>query len=73
MAGAGGFKDARRGDKSLAQVAAVEWRKSIVCDGMALRIGGYATAIFIAEKNADAYGIRKPLKKRTMLLWIAPR
>src|ERR1700688_1624656 len=42
MAGAGGFKDARRGDKSLPQVRAVEWRKSIVRDGVALLISRYA-------------------------------
>src|SRR4029077_15394942 len=73
MASAGCFKDARRGDKSLAQVPAVEWRKSIVGDGMTLRIGCYATAVLIAEKNADAHGIRKPRKKRTMLFRVAPR
>src|ERR1700736_5211900 len=73
MACAGGFKNARRGDKSLAQVRTVERRKSVVRDRMAFSIGGYAAAVPVAEKHADAYGIRKPLEKRTMLLWIAPR
>src|SRR3984893_5469351 len=73
MAGAGGFKDARRGDKSLPQVRAVEWRKSIVRDGVALLISRYTSAVLIADKNADSDGIRKLLEKRAVLLWIAPR
>ena len=71
--GAGGFQNARRGDKSLAQMAAIELRKSVVSDGMALGIGGDAAAVSVAEQNADAHGVRKTLEKRTVLLRIAPR
>src|ERR1700736_1524138 len=52
MACAGCFKDARCGDKSLAQVRTVEWRKSVVRDRMAFSIGGYAAAVPVAEKYA---------------------
>src|ERR1700730_18169373 len=48
MAGASCLKDACCRDESLSQVAAVEWGKRIVCDRMALRIGGYTAALFIA-------------------------
>ena len=54
-------------------MAAVEFRESIMSDGMALGIRGNAAAVSVAQQDADPHGVRKTLEKRTVLSRVAPR
>ena len=71
-AGAGGFEDLRGAGKSHAHMFAVETRKGIAHNRLALGVELNRTAVTIAQEDADSHQTRKCGEEFAVLHGIAP-
>src|SRR6266436_3767457 len=73
LARAGRFQDACCADETTPEMRAIEIRKPVVGDGMALLIDRDTAGVVIAQKYTDCRNVGKLREQGTVLLRIAPR